>query len=39
MFNKYWGKLREGKGSEDAVQKRTFNYFPWPQTKDLDLFM
>ncbi len=28
-----------GKGSEGAVQERTFNYFPRPQTKDLDLFM
>ncbi len=29
----------EEKGSEGAVQETTFNYFPGPQTKDLDLFM
>ncbi len=29
----------EEKGSEGAVQETNFNYFPGPQTKDLDLFM
>ncbi len=27
------------KGSEGAFQEKTFNYFPGPLTKDLDLFM
>ncbi len=27
------------KGSEGAVQETTFNYFSWPQTKDLDLII
>ncbi len=31
-------EARQRQGSEGAVQKRTFNYFPRP-TKDLDLFM
>ncbi len=33
------GKKKRENEVKDAVQERIFNYFPQPQTKDLDLFM
>ncbi len=46
LVKKRWVQEKKGrdrdigeKGSEGAFQETTFNYFPGPLTKDLDLFM